>query len=97
MTPRQATLTEAERKARKMANTAQWQKENTVTVNLRMRPEDRVIYEAYAQEKGLALSRMFRACAEACMRADGWTYQPEAGQGTETEGKADQAEEQAQQ
>lgn len=93
MTPRQATLTEAERKARKMANTAQWQKENTVTVNLRMRPEDRAIYEAYAQEKGLALSRMFRACAEACMRADGWTYQPEA----ETEGKADQAEEQAQQ
>ena len=93
MTPRQATLTEAERKARKMANTAQWQKENTVTVNLRMRPEDRAIYEAYAQKKGLALSRMFRACAEVCMRTDGWTYQPETGK----EGKTDQSEEQAQQ
>ena len=88
MAPRKAIYTPEEAKARKIANTSQWQKENTVVTNIRTTPEDKAIYEAYAQYKGLALSRMFRQCAEVCMRLDGWTYQPKAG--TEDQPGADQ-------
>lgn len=77
MTPRKAIYTEAERKARKSAQNSEWNKENTVVVNMRMSPEDKAIFEQYANWKGERyLSRMFRNCVERCMREDGWTYDP---------------------
>ena len=106
MTPRKAIYTPEEAKTRQIQRQQEWNKENTTTVNIRLSPEDKTIYTAYAEYKGVAVARMFRACAEVCMRLDGWTYQPEAG--TQAEGEAegagkedqpgeDQAEEQAQQ
>lgn len=99
MAPRKAIYTPEELKARQQQQREQWNKENTTTVNIRMSPEDKAIFAAYAEYKGMPVARMLRACAEACMRADGWTYQPEEGQGAEAqagEGKEDQAGEQAQ-
>lgn len=85
MAPRKAIYTPEEAKARAYAQNAQWQKENTTTVNIRMSPEDKAIFAAYAEYKGQAVARMFRQCAETCMRLDGWTYQPEAGQAAQEE------------
>lgn len=80
MTPRKAIYTPDEAKAKAYARQQEWNKENTTTVNIRMSPEDKAIFSAYAEYKGQAIARMFRQCAEVCMRLDGWTYQPEAGQ-----------------
>lgn len=98
MTPRKATYTPEEAKARHLEQIATYNKENTTTINLRMPHLNKAIYEQYRAWKGIkGLATMVRVCVERCMRLDGWTYQPETGQGAEAESEADQAEEQVQQ
>ena len=86
MAPRKAIYTPEEAKARAEQQKAEYKERNGyVSIKITLPARDKAIYEAYAQYKGLAVARMFRQCAETCMRLDGWTYQPEAGQAAQEE------------
>lgn len=98
MSPRKAIYTPEEAKARAEEQKAQYKERNEyVSMKITLPARDKAIYAAYAEWKGLPVARMFRQCAEACMRLDGWTYQHEAEQeaGKEDQAGADQAGEQA--
>ena len=76
--PRKPTYTPEERKIRQAAQSAHWQQANTTTINVRTSLADKARYAAYADNLGLPVASMLRACAERCMMADGWTWQPTA-------------------
>ena len=80
---RKAIYTPEERKQRQRQQSAQWQKENMTSINVRLLPVDKARYEAYAAHKGLPVARMLRDCAERCMQEDGWRGEEEAGEGEE--------------
>lgn len=81
---RKAIYTPEERKQRQRQQSAQWQKENMTSINVRLLPVDKARYEAYAAHKGLPVARMLRESAERCMVEDGWR---------EEEGKTGEGEE----
>lgn len=77
MTPRKAIYTPEEAKARAEEQKAEYKARNAyVSMKISLPARDKAIYEQYAKYKGLKVARMFRNCAEACMRLDGWTYDP---------------------
>ena len=71
---RQKIYSDEEAKQRKMEYTAQWQKDNTTCINIRLTKPGKARLVAYAEWKGLPVATMLRDCAERCMVEDGWKY-----------------------
>lgn len=71
---RKAILTEEEAKQKKMEYIAQWQKEQSATINIRLTKPGKARLVAYAAWKGLPVATMLRESAERCMIEDGWKY-----------------------
>ena len=83
---RKAILTEEEAKQKKMEYIAQWQKEQSATINIRLTKPGKARLVAYAAWKGLPVATMLRESAERCMQADGWREEEgKAGEGEELE------------
>lgn len=46
------------------------------TINVRIWPMQKARLKAYADHMGLDLATMLQACAERCIMADNWTWEP---------------------
>ena len=71
---RKAIYSPEESKKRQADRVAQWQKDNTTCINIRLTKPGKARLVAYAEWKGLPVATMLRECAERCMVVDGWTY-----------------------
>lgn len=72
--PRKAIYSPEEAKQRQADRIAQWQKDNTACINIRLTKPGKARLVAYAEWKGLPVATMLRDCAERCMQEDGWKY-----------------------
>ena len=78
--PRKAIYSPEEAKQRQADRVAQWQKDNTACINIRLTKPGKARLVAYAEWKGLPVATMLRDCAERCMQADGWREGEEEGE-----------------
>ena len=69
---RKAIYSPEESKKRQADRVAQWQKDNTTCINIRLTKPGKARLVAYAEWKGLPVATMLRESAERCMQADGW-------------------------